>query len=59
MKLYDFVNFVGYNTYIVPYECASVGLVVIEVFTWLFKKGILLYDNEWQVMLPIPIGMAT
>ena len=38
MKLYGFANFV--EQYLVPYEYASISLVVIEASMWLLFKGI-------------------
>ena len=36
VKLYGFANFV--DQHIVPYKCASMGLVVIEAFMWLYRR---------------------
>ena len=44
MKLYGFTNFV--EQHLVPYEYASIDLVVIEASKWLLQRGILLYDGN-------------
>ena len=44
MKLYGFANFV--EQHLVPYEYASINLVVIEAPKWLLQRGILLYDGN-------------